>query len=856
VTLPSFRLPLRFMRGQYGRTALTVTALAVGIALLFAIDMVTRSMQLAFEEVIDTMAGRAALEVTAGRDGLVPEEIVETVRAVPGVEIAVAIVSAPAFLTDGSGESVTVHGVDLLNEAELRVYRAQNEDARPIDDPVRFLANPRSVVLTRSFAARHQLDVGDTIELATPRGKRTFSILSLLEPEGVARVYGGNLVVMDVVAAQEVFAARGLVSRIDVVVRRDASAAEVRDAIAGKLPPGLAVSAPAQRKLDLQALMQSFQVLLRSIGGCALIVAFLIAFNALSWEFEQRAWQLGMLAAIGARAQVVWRSQMKEALLLGVAGLTLGTILGIALARVLLPVMTVATALNFNVIAPQAELRPSAASFALAVVLGIGVALLAAWIPAARAVRLGSATTIRARDIEVEDFGVRSRLVGIVLLAGAALAAAVLQARTGSVAFGLVATALVFAAIAAAATPLVWGVSRVVLPGIARLAGASGHLAAAALRDHARRTGMAVATIGVGVAAVTWLWILARSFEGSVVDALGRAIRADLVVTSANVGGGFLEAPMGEEVLDAVRGVDGVAVAAGWRALEWPFAGGPIGISAYDSAYFLDQRFGEWPLRGGAASAWDLVARGEAVVVSTSFVMTTGKTVGDRIVLESPTGPLELPIVGTTVDFVSPRGTIEMSRELFAKRWRDGSLTRIFVLKKPSIDGGELRRSIASAVGERFALRILSARELLDYFVTQVRRAFSLIPILGSLVFLVILIGLASALATSVLDRKRQLATAHAIGLRARRVRRSVTLESGIIGCIGLVLAGLGGCVLAWIWVGSTFQLLLGWALDVHLPRIELVSIAVVTLLVAALSAWLPARRAERLSVIEVLRSE
>jgi putative ABC transport system permease protein len=243
-------------------------------------------------------------------------------------------------------------------------------------------------------------------------------------------------------------------------------------------------------------------------------------------------------------------------------------------------------------------------------------------------------------------------------------------------------------------------------------------------------------------------------------------------------------------------------------------------------------------------------------VVSSSFVTTTGKSVGDRLILESPSGPLELPIAGVTVDFVSPRGTIEISRALYAARWRDPSLTRIFVVKDRTTAGAELRRRIAAGLGERFALRVLSAAELLDYFRIQVRRAFALIPILAALLFTVILVGLGQSLATSVLDRRRELATAHAIGLRAGRVRRSVILESALVGAIGLVLAGLGGALLAWLWVRSTFQLLLGWALDVHVPRVELLVIALLTMLVALLSSWLPARAAERLSVTEVLRSE
>ncbi len=54
-----FRMPLRFLRGHYGRLTLTVIALALGIALVCAIDLANRAVFTGFVEVIDTAAGRA-----------------------------------------------------------------------------------------------------------------------------------------------------------------------------------------------------------------------------------------------------------------------------------------------------------------------------------------------------------------------------------------------------------------------------------------------------------------------------------------------------------------------------------------------------------------------------------------------------------------------------------------------------------------------------------------------------------------------------------------------------------------------------------------------------------------------------
>ena len=152
----SLRIPRRFLRGSHTKLLPTVIALACGVALVCAIDLVNRAVLRAFVEIIDTMAGRAALQVSAGEGALFPEDVAERVRAVPGVEVAVPVVEATAFVADESGELITIQGVDIAREEAIRVYEAQDAKGLAIDDPLFFLAQPDSIVLTRAFATRRK----------------------------------------------------------------------------------------------------------------------------------------------------------------------------------------------------------------------------------------------------------------------------------------------------------------------------------------------------------------------------------------------------------------------------------------------------------------------------------------------------------------------------------------------------------------------------------------------------------------------------------------------------------------------------------------------------------------------------
>src|SRR5439155_1727448 len=110
------RMARRFTRGSAARLALTVLAVAWGVALVAGVWLANRAVLRAFVEVIDTMAGRAALEVVAGEGGLFPEGVAATVGTVPGVEAAVPSVKGAAY-ADG-GELFTrrgfITGVDVV----------------------------------------------------------------------------------------------------------------------------------------------------------------------------------------------------------------------------------------------------------------------------------------------------------------------------------------------------------------------------------------------------------------------------------------------------------------------------------------------------------------------------------------------------------------------------------------------------------------------------------------------------------------------------------------------------------------------------------------------------------------------
>src|SRR2546426_4890451 len=128
--MASLRMARRFTRGGAARLALTVLAVAWGVALVAAVGLANHAVLRAFVEVVDTMAGRAALEVVAGEGGLFPENLAAAVATVAGGEAAVPAVRGGAF-TGPRGGAPTLYRLDPTRGAPQRGFGAR----LPLRDP-------------------------------------------------------------------------------------------------------------------------------------------------------------------------------------------------------------------------------------------------------------------------------------------------------------------------------------------------------------------------------------------------------------------------------------------------------------------------------------------------------------------------------------------------------------------------------------------------------------------------------------------------------------------------------------------------------------------------------------------------
>src|SRR5262249_57442963 len=131
-------------------------------------------------EAIDDLAGSASLQVRGRGD--FPENVAEQLRDLPGIEHAVPILTDTFFVVGGpaANEALSVFAADVTDGHAIKTLRLVRSGDSVVDDPLSFLVDAASVILTDVFARRVDAHVGSTPQLRTPVGVRPSTVRGIL----------------------------------------------------------------------------------------------------------------------------------------------------------------------------------------------------------------------------------------------------------------------------------------------------------------------------------------------------------------------------------------------------------------------------------------------------------------------------------------------------------------------------------------------------------------------------------------------------------------------------------------------------------------------------------------------------
>jgi putative ABC transport system permease protein len=838
---------LRHLLRHPAQLLLALLGLALGVATIAAVDIATASATRAFELSIDAVNGAATHEIVAGPAGIDERLYVALRRAGLPIDFA-PVVEGYVAIADRTMQLV---GIDpFANPAfdERASALGAGAGAVRLGDLSRWFTQSGTVMMAAGTATELQLAAGESFPLEVSGRTRS---ARLLAPFPEQRPGDDAVLLSDIAQAQEWLHLVGHLSRIDVRLPAGRGGELALQRLQQRLPAGVEVRAAGSRTRENLDLAATFTTNLQAMSLLALLVGFFLIYSAVSFAVVQRRAIVGVLRALGATRGEVLATLLGEATVIGTVGAVLGLLLGVLIGHAL--VRLVAGTINdlYFVVAVNSVRLPASAVLK-ALVAGIGVALVAAAIPAMEAANSTPQLGLKRSVLEHRSAGAaRWLLLASALLASGALATVFGSAR--SLLAGFVALFLLLLAVAALAPAALRAGARAA----AHLSARASPIARLALNDIAAslsRTGVAVAALSLAVCAMIGVALMVDSFRESLHDWLGRTLRADFYVTAPGPGFARPERRIEKEVAAALIATPGIAAHSESRRVRvLSKAFGPVSLDALTLA--AGSYAGFQLTAGNPSSVWGAYERG-ALVISEPLAWRLRLSVGDRLTLTTARGQHDFEVAGIYREYGNDRGTALMSRALYQAWWQDDALTALGLYLAPGAQARQVMAQLKAAAAGRQALFIRSNADVRELSMSIFERTFVITRVLYWLTAGVAALSLVSALVAWQLERSRELALLRALGLTPRGVAVLIEAQTGFIGVVALLTALPAGVLTALMLIDVVNRRAFGWQIDLHVHS-QAFAAAVCVALSAALAAGLyPAWKSARAPLAQAIREE
>jgi putative ABC transport system permease protein len=840
-----------YLKKHAVRSLLTVIGIVLGVAVFVAMHTANEAVFFAFERTVDRIAGAAQLQITSGEAGF-PEHVLDRVQAIPEVQVAVPVIEAPAATTLAGQGNILILGVDMTGDRSLREYDLESGDEAVIDDPLVFLAQPDSIIVTNEFAERNNLRVGDRLSLSTMVGDKAFTVRGIMRSGGLTSAFGGNLAVMDIYAAQQVFGRGRRFDRIDLKLREGLAVVDGQASIKDALGVGFDVDPPASRGQQLESTLAVYAISMNISSVFALFIGMFIIYNSFAIAVTQRRSEIGILRALGAPRRQIRNLFLIESAVSGLLGSIVGIALGIVMARGLVGSISNMLEGIYGVAERAEEVSADPRLLSAALAIGIATSMIAAWLPARNAARVDPVQALQKGKYQVLTAGEnRARRLTSAVMMGAAL---VLLWVGESFWFYAGYTLIIVAALLLVPTIALW-FARALRPVLKWLRPVEGALAADSLIQSPRRTSGAVAALMLSLGQVIGLGGVGRESYSSILNWLDTALNPDLFVAgSQNLSDRTFRFP--KTLGDSIGEIPGVEDFQTVRSFRLTVGGTPIMLIVIDAASF--ERRGHRPLVAeDPRGMYNLAKAGEGVIVSDNFARLQGRAIGDRVDLATPGGLLTLPIAGIITDWSDQQGAVFLDRTVYERYWQDDTVNVIRVYVSEGTDPMAVRQRILERLAPSYPrLLVFTNAEVRSWVLKLTDQWLQLTYSQVFIAVLVAILGIVNTLTVSIIDRKRELGVLRAVGGFRRQIRQTVWMEAVAIGLVGLALGLLFGAANLYFLLQITGRDLSGMYLPYRFPFSIALMLLPTILAAAFFSALWPAESAVRTSLVEALEYE
>jgi putative ABC transport system permease protein len=858
-------LALRSLRARPARTLLTTFGVALGVAVILAISISNKSTLEAVTAVFSESSGKAHLVINSSATGNkgFSQDVLPDVQAEAGVAAAIPVMRGQAFLADDvpasglaismlgiQGGGVALYGIDPTLDPLAREYKiTAGQFLGP--DPEAY-----DIVLVENYATDQEIKLGNDIEIVMPGAAGNSSrlrVIGLMSKEGPGLLNNGAFGVIPLGTAQDIFSRGGDLDQIDIVAQPEAATssalAKLKAQLQAKLGDRYLVTYPATQGERVASMLTGYQMGLSMFSAIALFVGAFLVYNAFSMTVMERTRETGVLRTLGMTRGQVLRQILSEALLVGLAGSALGLAGGALLARALIRVMEFATATDVR------EITVPPAGLIMALLVGLGVTLLAATLPAFHASRISPLEALRVRGVAVDGWLVRRGWIAglaIIVVSFLTLYLSPLPPAIQDRARDMLTMALLFGGVLLVpATVDAW--ERLIRPVMRGVLGNEGQLGSRNVQRSKTRTTLTVAALMVGVAMIISIRAVTASFGADIRSWIEKYIGGDLYVTSS--------LRMRTELARRVAEIDGVAAVTPVRYIDVtriePEGGTEqIALMALDPAsYRAVTSFVFSGDQGDPDRLIDRLAAGDAVFVSSVLAEKYHLAPGDKIRLATRRGQRDFDVAAIVVDFYNQGLVIQANWQDLRRYFGVNDASAFFVKTAAGARAADVRDRVDTLLGRTYHLTVDSNEAIRTRAVSLIGQTTAMFDVLALIAMVVAALGVVNTLTMNVLERTREIGMLRSLGMTRSQVRKMILGEAAMMGVVGGAFGLVFGIFLSRTVLNSMNQMG-GFRLAYVMPMQGIIVAVIIAIVFTQVAALWPARRAANTRVIEAIQFE
>src|SRR6267378_3056512 len=701
-----------------GRLALSVLAIALGVALGYAVQLINQAAINEFAAAVQTLSGEADLAVRGPRAGF-DESLYPRLARLPEVAVASPVLEVEARLP-GRREPLKILGLDLFRAARIQPFLSTGEGGDRMD----FL-RPDRIFLSAAASESLGMKKGDALSVQVGLRVLPLQVAGVL---GEARRQ--RFAVIDIGAAQAIFLRPGFLNRIDLRLRPGADAQGLAERLRKEMPAGTLIERPDADVERSGALSRAYRVNLNVLALVALFTGGLLVFSAQALAVVRRRAQLALLRVLGVMRRELVATLLAEAAIVGAMGALAGIALGHASAAFVLE--------RFGAELGGGYFR------------GLAPAPVLDW-PAL-------APALKAGDEERAFWRLRPVWPGLaVLLAGAALTQAGPVSGLplfgyGAIGLLLIGTVMLMPRIAVLGfrvAPLLGPVSARI--GLAQLRGAPG------------QAGVSLAAIVASVSLMVSMAIMVASFRQSLDEWLERVLPADLYVRAGPGSDTAFLSPTDQQAIATLPGVRRAEFLRSQRLIVAPDKP-PLTLLAR-----AVEAEGRVPPLLGAAHA---LKAGEPPAAWVSEVASDLYGWRPGAVIEIPLGGrrARFTVAGIWRDYARQQGAVLIERYEYLRHTGDAHANDAALWLAPGADAASVTGEIRARVAGGANLEIAGPGEIREVSLNIFDRTFAVTYALEAVAVAIGLFGLSSSFGALVLARRREFGVLRHIGMTRRQI--------------------------------------------------------------------------------------